>query len=300
LRARAQAEARRAVAGLADVLERAPRTDGLTRAAAAVADLAEADEPELARRLRTPRWGVAGSAESASPALRDGQMRHDQPYADDLGLRCSLDTDMVPAGVFLPGLSPVSDLTVRASADPDRVIVEALLRPEADGEALVRCRVRLVDPAARRVLSVASFAAAEGSRVRAELPVPFPVAELRDAAWVEVVDDEHRPVRSERLRQLKLALRWADAALRAEVSPDGLAAGLRSGEWADLAADAWERCCRYWDDAGDPARAYLASKRLAALGSPAPLVTAPLPWAATLGERSSPLEPPFLAEAIGF
>jgi hypothetical protein len=301
LRVRAQAEARRAVAGLADVLIGAPRTEGLTRAAAAVADLAEADEPELARRLRAPRWGVAGSAESGSPAVRDGEMRHNHElYADDLGLRCSLDPDMVPAGVFLPGLSPVSDLTVRASADPDRVIVEALLRPEADREALVRCRVRLVDPAARRVLSVASFAAAEGSRVRAELPVPFPVAELRDAAWVEVVDDEHRPVRSERLRQLRLALRWADAALRAEVSPDGLAAGLSSGEWADLAAGAWERCRRYWDDAGDPARAYLASKRLAALGSAAPLVTAPSPWAATLGERSSPREPPFLAEAIGF
>jgi hypothetical protein len=297
LRVRAQAEARQAVAGLADVLIGAPRTEALTRVAAAVADLAEADEPELARRLRQ---GVAGSAEPVSPASRDGGNCHDQPYADDLGLRCSLDPDMVPAGVFLPGLSPVSDLTVRASADPDRVIVEALLRPEADREALVRCRVRLVDPPARRVLSVASFAAAEGARVRAELPVPFPVAELRDAAWVEVVDDEHRPVRSERLRQLRLALRWADAALRAEVSPDGLAAGLRSGEWADLAASAWERCRRYWDNAGDPARAYLASKRLAALGSAAPLVSAPSPWAATLGERSSPREPPFLAEAIGF
>jgi hypothetical protein len=301
LRVRAKAEARRAVTGLADVLTGAPRTEALTRAAAAVADLAEADEPELARRLRAPRWGSAGSAESVSPAGRGRETGPDPgPYGNDLGLPCSLDPDMVPEGVFLPGLSPVADLTVRPSPDPDRVIVEALLRPEAHRKALARCRVRLVDPAARRVLSVASFAAAEGSRVRAELPLPFPVAELRDAAWVEVVDDEFRPVRSERLRQLRLALRWADAALRAEVSPGGLAAGLSGDDWSVLAASAWERCRRYWEHAGDPARAYLASKRLAALGSAAPVVTAPSPWAAALGERSSPREPPFLAEAIGF
>jgi hypothetical protein len=299
LRVRAQAEARRAVAGLADVLVGAPRSEALTRAAAAVADLAEADEPELARRLRMPGWAVAHSAELVSAAGRGGEAGHDpEPHADDLGLPCSLDPDMVPAGVFQPGLSPVSDLTVRPSADRDRVIVEALLRPEADREALSRCRVRLVDPPARRVLSVASFGGAEGSRVRAELPVPFAMAELRDAAWVEVVDDEHRPVRSERLRQLRLALRWADAALRAEVSPGGLGASLSGDEWAGLAASAWERCRRYWDHAGDPARAYLAAKRLAALGSTAPLVKAPSPWAAALGERISPREPPFLAEAI--
>jgi hypothetical protein len=297
MRVRAQAEARRAVAGLADVVTGAPRTEALTRAAAAVADIAEADEPELARRLRE---GVAGSAGSVSPAGSAVTGHDPGTCADDLGLPCSLDPDMVPEGVFLPGLSPVADLTVRPAADPDRVLVEALLRPEADREALSRCRVRLVDPAARRVLSVASFATAEGSRARAELPVPFPMAELRDAAWVEVVDDEHRPVRSERLRQLRLALRWADAALRAEVSPGGLAAGLSGEEWAGLAASAWERCRLYWDHAGDPARAYLAAKRLAALGSAAPLVTAPSHWAAALGERSSPLEPPFLAEAIGF
>jgi hypothetical protein len=297
LRVRAQAEARRAAAGLADVLAGAPRSEALTKAAAAVADLAEPDEPELARRLRTPRWSAVGSAASVWPAGTGGD--HDPgPGADKLGLPCSLDPDMVPEGVFLPGLSPVSDLAARPSADRDRVIVEALLRPEADREALSRCRVRLVDPPARRVLSVASFAGVEGSRVRAELPLPFPLAELRDAAWVEVVDDEHRPVRSERLRQLRLALRWADAALRAEVSPGGLSASLSGDEWAGLAATAWERCRRYWDHAGDPARAYLASKRLAALGSAAPLVKAPSPWAAALGERSLPREPPFLAEAI--
>jgi hypothetical protein len=298
LRLRAQAEARRAVAGLADVLAGAPRSEALTRAATAVADLSEADEPELARRLRTPPWGAAGSAEPVSPTGRGCEADHDPgPGADDLGVPCSLDPDMVPEGVFLPGLSPVSDLAARPCADPDRVIVEALLRPEADREALSRCRVRLVDPPARRVLSVASFAG-EGSRVRAELPLPFPLAELRDAAWVEVVDDEHRPVRSERLRQLRLALRWADAALRAEVSPGGLGASLSGEEWAGLAAIAWERCRHYWDHAGDPARAYLASKRLAALGSTAPLAKAPSPWAAALGERGSPREPPFLAEAI--
>jgi hypothetical protein len=215
---------------------------------------------------------------------------------------CSLDPDMVPPAIFLPGLSPVSDLTVRTSADLDRVIVEALLRPQADREGLDRCRARLVDPSVRRVLSVASFAAAGQARVRAELPVPFPVAELRDAAWVEVVDDECRPVRGERLRQLRLALRWADAALRAQASPGGLAASLSREDWAGLTFSAWERCRCYWDRAGDPDRAYLASMRLAALGSAAPVVAPPSPWAAVLGQRSSrldPLETPFLAEALG-
>lgn len=325
LRVRALAEARLAVTDLADVLIDAPRNEALTRAAAAVADLADADEPEKAGQLRqgvsrsAAVLGLPGgpggrsSAETARPreqpppaepatrpGLGNGPGHDPGPCADDLGLPRSLDPDMVPAGVFLPGLSPVSDLSVRPSADPDRVIVEALLRPEADRQALSRCRVRLVDPAIRRVLAVASFAAAEGSRVRAELPVPFPVAELRDTAWVEVVDDEHRPVRSERLRQLRLALRWADAALRAELSPGGLATDLTAEDWAGLAASAWERCRRYWDHAGDPARACLASMRLAALGPTAPVATAPSTWAAALGERSAPREVPFLAEALGF
>jgi hypothetical protein len=286
--ARAQAEARRAIASLAGVLADAPFTEALWRAASAVADLAEEVEPDMARQLRAAVAASAATrerpAKPAGPPGRGSGPGDDlEDCANDAGLACSLDPDLVPVGVFLPGLSPVSDLTVRSHGDPGRVIVRALLRPEADLEALGRCRVRLVDPAVRRVLSIASFAPPEGSQVRAELRVPFPVAELRDTAWVEVVDDEHRPVRSQRLRHLRLALRWADAALRAELTPGGLAPGLTEEEWAALAASAWERCRRYWDRAGDHARAYLASVRLA-----------------DLAERGSPLDPPFLAEALGF
>jgi hypothetical protein len=87
--------------------------------------------------------------------------------------------------------------------------------------------------------------------------LPAPAA--LDALWVEVVDDERRPVRGTRLRHMRRALRWADAALRAASRPAGLAPGLTDEQWAWLAALAWDRCHSDWTAAGDAGRAALAA-----------------------------------------
>jgi hypothetical protein len=169
-----------------------------------------------------------------------------------------LDPGMVPAGIFRYGLTPESDLDiwVRGGARP-LVIVEAMLAPGAGPDVLATCRARLVDSDARRVVAASPFRASalSGLRVQAGLPAPAGLSAL----WVEVVDDDRRPVRSTRLRRMRRALRWADAALRAGSRPAGLAPGLADEQWAWLAALAWERCRADWAAAGDTVRASLAA-----------------------------------------
>ena len=80
------------------------------------------------------------------------------------------------------------------------------------------------------------------------------------ALWVEVVDDERRPVRGTRLRRMRRALRWADAALRAASRPGGLDPDRTDEQWAQLAALAWNRCRADWTAAGDADRAAAAAR----------------------------------------
>jgi hypothetical protein len=268
LRARARAEARDAVAGLARLLAPGPVPDGLSRPARAVAALAEAGEPGAARRLREVlRRAPAGSAEQwradrargrARPAERERRCPGGV-WARIPGLQWSLDPRLVPGRVLVPGLSPGADLAVRGRAGSDQVIVEAV-RAAGPDDVISRCWARVVDPALRRVLGVAAFrAVGAGPRVRAEICVPFPVTELSEA-WVEVVDDPGRPVPSARLHRMRRALREADAALRAGQAPRGLAPALTAEAWSALAARAWQDCGCDWLAAGDPARADLAGR----------------------------------------
>jgi hypothetical protein len=74
------------------------------------------------------------------------------------------------------------------------------------------------------------------------------------------------------LRRVRRALRWADAALRAESRPHGLAAELTNVQWARLAALAWDRCRADWEAAGDPVRAALAAARGGAAAGPRPFL----------------------------
>lgn len=177
-----------------------------------------------------------------------------------------LDPALTPPGVFRHGLSPESDLIVRDFGAT--LAVEALLADSAGGQALGRCLVRLVDSDARRVLATAPFRS-WGQRARADLRAPAQL-NAQGAYWIEVTDDECRPVQGTRLRRVRLALRWADAALRAESRPAGLAPGLTGEQWAQMAARAWDRCRAEWEAAGDPDRAYLAATRHAADVRPAP------------------------------
>jgi hypothetical protein len=308
LHARARAEACKAVAGLAELLGRRPGPEPLLQAALAVANLAEADEPEGAERLREiARQAPIGSseqwiAEHANVPERLGDLERrlvDTGWVDTPGLQWSLDPVLVAGRALLPGLSPLTDVIVHCEVAPDRVVVEALRAPEARDDTVSRCRVRLVDPAARRVLGVAAFRAQEAAAwVRAEICPPFPADELSEA-WVEVVDDEHRPVQGMRLRRMRRALRWADTALRSEQCPRGLAPQFATADWSALAFRAWERCRADWQAAGDTDRAFLCAVRLAVAGSQAHRPEAPSRWAAELADRPRLRERAFLAEALG-
>ena len=304
---RARSEARRAAVGLAEILKLAPISESLAEIALVVADLAEPDQPEAAQQLRdsaVPRatgspvaWpavqvnmpGSFSSADQESFGTRKDPVRY---------VEWALDASIVPAGLFRAGLSPLSDLSVYQQDGRDQVIVEAVLAPRPDRGALRCCRARLVDPLARRVLASAPFTA-HGSRARAQLASPFPIAQL-SGTWVEVVDDEHRVVHSERLHRIRRALRWADAALRAERRPSGLESLTAGQDWMSLAAAAWERCRLDWQATGDTDHAYLAARRFATV-APGDGIPVPPPassWVAEVAERPPLSEPAFLAEAL--
>ncbi len=303
LSVRARAEARQALATLPGQLDGPGTLPGdAVQAALAVARIAAADEPEAARRLRET-IGSRLAAPLPGPAL-DVAAEVESLEKDRVrlaGLHWMLDPDLVPEGLFRLGLSPYSDLFVRPEGAKGRVMVEALLAPGADCGALARCWVRLVDPAVRRVLAEASFTTAEqetSARVRAELRLPFSLDELPES-WIEVVQDKMWPVRSAKGHRIRRALRWADAALRAERAPAGLAPHSTHADWAALAAASWERCRRDWEVAGDADRAYLAAVRQAALD---PRTCLPQPPSRTAAEiaRQVPIGgPAYLAEVLG-
>jgi hypothetical protein len=95
-------------------------------------------------------------------------------------------------------------------------------------------------------------------------------------AWIEVVGEPHPPVRSAKTHLIQRALRWADAALRAERAPAGLAPQATAEDWAALAALAWQRCRHDWAAADD-------SDRATALPTPRTLAPGPAYLAEVLG-----------------
>jgi len=112
--------------------------------------------------------------------------------------------------------------------------------------------------------------------IRAVLDLPLPPDELGET-WIDVTEANEPPVASARTHWTRRALRWADAALRAERAPAGLAPQSTRADWATLAALSWERCCRDWEATGDQGRA-----------------------AAVLAPRTPLAEPAYVAEVLGW
>ena len=294
LSARMTAEAYRAASALEGADDVSPEV--LAAAAIAVADLVDPAEPDLARRLRDaldlagPAGGAGASRKRArSLSLPDAAAEAGQRGGDLEQLHWGLDSRLIPAGIFQHTLWPDAELTVRP--ERSRLIVEARLAPGADPDALARCRVRLVDPANRSDLATAPFRDLGDSRVRAEIRKRRPPHE----AWVEIVDDASRPVLSAKLRRMRRAMRWADAALSAGRQTFRLA----DAEWTRLAAVAWGRCAEEWAATGDRDRAYLAAA-LEVARYPGVEIRSepPSPWAKELASRPPLAEEPFLAEKV--
>jgi hypothetical protein len=286
---RAGTEAHCALAKLVAQLNTANTTtlpELAAQAVLAVTALTAADDPAAADRLRDALNRRVAPAAPPSLAEFDVAAEVESLEKDRMrlggGLQWMLDPDLVPGGLFRPGLSPYSDLLVRHESDGEQVVVEAVLAPGADCGALDRCLARLVDPDVRRVLAQAAFTKIEPNRVRAELQLPFPLDELPES-WIDVVQDKLWPVRSAKGHRIRRALRWADAALRAERAPAGLAPHASCDDWSALAAAAWDRCRRDWEAAGDAGRADQAARRRAAAQTTQPPASGPAYLAETLG-----------------
>lgn len=230
--------------------------------------------------LRSRTLAEAGRASCAPGGQRLWSNRPEMDVAAEVaglandcrpGLHWVLDPGVAPPELFRPGLTPNSDLLVHREGDC--VIVQATPSPGADPPAAGRWHARLVDPKRRLVLDYGGFKLA-GSRVQADLR--FPVGEPEET-WIEVVDENERPVRSAKAHRIQRALRWADAALRAERAPAGLAPQSTAADWTALARVAWERCSRDWEAAGDLGRA--AAVQVSRMRVPGPVCLAE-----TLGE----------------
>jgi hypothetical protein len=298
LDARRMTETRQAAAAL-DGADDIPHSV-LSAAAGLVADLIEAGEPELANRLRAyvaaspapspapgpsgrPRW-PAVPAEAGAHSSQDG--------AKLARLQWCLDPRLIPAGLFQHALWPEAELRVRGQLGR-RLIVEAETAPGAVRGALATCRARLVDPGRRSVLVAAPFRQHGNSLLKADLPEHLPPGP--GDAWVEVVDEESRPVLSGQLHRIRRAMRWADAAL----SIRRRSVRLADAGWARLEAVAWARCAEDWSAAADADRAYLAAIRRAAICPEATAREAPSEWARELAGQPALAEEPFLAELGG-
>jgi hypothetical protein len=312
LTVRARAEARRALAKLVGQLD-SPNTaklpDQAVRAARKVAAISTGTEPASAGRLWAAFGDVTGRWLGRSAPRLDAPLR--TPFFDVAaeveslendrlrlsGLHWMLDPRWIPEGLFQVGLSPYSDLFIRSDGASGQVTATALLVPEADCDALSGYQVRLVDPLIRRIVAQAGFTVTR-SRARAELRPKFPLDELPEG-WIEVGPAAPWPVRSAKVRRIRRALRWADAALRAERAPAALAPSSTREDWAALAAAAWERCFYDWAAVGDADRAYLAARRQAAIESGTCVPRPPSAAAAELA-RQVPIDgPAYLAEILG-
>ena len=254
--------------------------------------IAAADEPAAATRLREAIGGRSGPRPAAPPPTPEFDVAAEvESLEKDRvrlgGLQWMLDPDLVPEGLFRPGLSPYSDLSVRHEGAKGQVMVEALLAPGADCGALSPLPGPAGGPGRPpRPGPGRLHEAAAPDRVRAELQLPFPLDELPES-WIEVVQDKLWPVRSAKGHRIRRALRWADAALRAERAPAGLAPHSAHEDWAALAAAAWERCRRDWEAAGDADRATWPP-------------TPGRPRARRLAPRSRRIDgPAYLAEVLG-
>ena len=261
-----------------------------------------AEAAELAERAGLP--AIPGVRAGPSPAAAQVPALDVVAEVESLEKDCAylagpqwmLDPGMVPEGLFQFGLSPYSDLVVVCPGGCARVVVEASLAPGADPRALAGCRARLVIPAVRRILAQADFTVA-GSRVRAEIRMPFSPDELA-ASWIEVVQGK-RPVHSLTGHWTRRALRWADAALRAERAPAALDPSATRSDWSALAAAAWGRCRLDWAAAGDADRAYLAARRQAAIDPRACVPPVPSAAAEEIACRVPLGGPAYLAETRG-
>ena len=269
---RARAEARRAAArpwpGSSATRRSPKRSHGRLMP---LADIVEPDDPAAAGQLRDRAGQPAATpleqwlAEQASAAPHPLARRRTGAPARirSRSRACSGRSIPVssPKGCFCLGYR----LALISSSAPDagrtRVIVAAFLVP---GLTLTRSAAAVPvssDPSARRVLAQRTLRAA-GLPGPGRTGAPLPIDQnLRGPGSKRWTTSSGRSGALAAAPDAAGRLRWADAALRAEQRPQGLAPHFTGQDWAALAVTAWERCRYDWDDTGDTDRAFLAARR---------------------------------------
>jgi hypothetical protein len=197
-----------------------------------------------------------------------------------------LDLATLPTGLFRAAEDPNADLELEATGDGVMVTVKLVRGTSLSGDdGFV---ARLVDASEHRVLAQGALSGSAGL-ARATLNLTMSREHPDRDLWVEVVRGTNERVEGALWHEERKALRWGQAALRAE--------RLRLEGWRLAAAGNWARCGDAWALAEDDERAFLGHWRAFILdrkrSQPAPSGT---PWADTLAQIKMDADEPFQSE----
>jgi len=250
----ARRHAGRAVERLAGFVSRAPDALGDTRVREAlevVSGLVGPAAPEASAALVDALAGKLLDPGQLEPRAERAPWPAGQGGAPAL----VLDATLLPERTFLFGADPSQDAVIEEAEGSLSVWIR--LHPWARRSVVESCRLRLVDRRRHEVLAEQPLTRV-GSLAHASLalePAPFGEMDL------EIVEDGHVPVAGTSLARRRAALRYGDAALRAERRPTPLHPTWSASDWASEAARLWRESAAAWDDAGEEERARQAERR---------------------------------------
>ena len=258
---------------------------------AALAEPAAPDASEVLRELVSPalfaEWEAAMGPGAPSDRLLV-RMAETELAEPGLSISAMLDGELVPPGLFVFGEDPGSDLAVRR--DADGLFVTVRLDRRAPRGAAERCVARIVEAASHRVLASGRLSRADDDQTiaGARIEVGALPTDSRDL-YLEIVDDEERPVAGPNLRHLRRAIRYGTSALRIERRARLLHPGWDEEDWSHKAALYWQATATEWAASGDAPRAAIAR----ALAGDHPVL---VEWAAPLAHLGEATHHRFLAE----
>jgi len=254
LRTLAKTHAGRAAERLVGLVAFEPQLlSGVSRLAVrTVADLCQPVLPEASKILTDALDGHGVPGSYSGYPIERAQLRANQAKTHP---PIVIDPSLVPPRTFLLAEDPLDDIEL--SIEHDTVSVRIRLEAWARRSVVEGCVLRQVDRRSRNVLAEAPLVRA-GRLARGELRL---TRRPPDGADLEVVAGPDEPVGSTRMASRRRALRFADAALRAQRHPSALHPEWDEARWSELAATFWQQSAAAWRDAGDQTLASQADER---------------------------------------